>query len=156
MEFNALKKIYSELSNKYDLPNFEELVEDFDIGKIERDSGNILRDIRSVLMEKIIHYVRLMELMISPSQSTPVFMIFLKQIRTEDKEIINLVFKNFVVLELDSFKLDIYSNQDKEVLQINKIFDSWKEMKPNLKKLIEVMDRNWNSSQKKDNKNYFS
>jgi hypothetical protein len=65
MEFEELKKNYEDLKTKFNLPNFDDLIEVFDIGKIERESGNLLRDIRGVLMEKIIHYVRLLELLLN-------------------------------------------------------------------------------------------
>lgn len=156
MELLELKKKYLELKKEYGLPGFDNLNMRFDIGKIERFSGNLLRDIRTVMMERVVHYVRLLELMINPGQSTPVFMIFLKEINTMDKEIMNRVFNSFVSLELMSFKLDVETNEKKEAEHINRIFEVWNNTKEDLNKLIDIMERNWKSGQKRNNKDYFN
>jgi hypothetical protein len=156
MEFEELKKKYKILKKKYGLPGFDEILLDFDIGKLDQESGNLLRDLRGITMEKIVHYVRLLELMVNPSQTTPVFMIFLKEITPADKEVMNRVFKNFVGLELESFKLDVESNEKKEAEYLKNLFKVWLKTREDLKKLVALMERNWNTNQKsKDSKNYF-
>ena len=51
----------------YKLPNFQELLDDFDLLKIcEKDSGYLLRDIRKTIIEKLSAYLQLFELIINP------------------------------------------------------------------------------------------
>ncbi|MDP4039184.1 MAG: hypothetical protein Q8P57_01215 [Candidatus Pacearchaeota archaeon] len=153
MEIEDIKKKYGVLKKKYNLPSFDEVDSDFGIGKIENFSGDILKEIRGAMMEKVVHYVRLMEMMISPSQNSPVFMVFLREINEENKSIMNKVLKSFVGLELSAFRLDIDSKQTKEAEQINKIFTAWNNSKKDLNKLIDMMESNWNGVQK-ENKSY--
>src|SRR3989338_11527315 len=107
MEVDELKIAYANLQRKYEIPSFDELNAIFDIGKIERDSGNLLRDVRRVMVEKVAHYLRLMELMFNPSQASPVFLILLKEVTPADKQILDKVFSAFIEIELASYKLDV-------------------------------------------------
>ena len=151
-----MKKRYEILQKKYKLPEFDNINSRFDIGKIEIYSGNLLRDIRSVMMERVLHYVRLLELMLNPAQATPVFMVLLREINNSDKEVMNRVFNSFVSLELKSFKLDIGSDEEKEAKHIKEIFETWDKTSDDLIKLIDVMERNWKTGQKKKDKDYFN
>ena len=156
MELDELKKRYEVLQKKYKLPGFDELNSRFDIGKIERYTGNLLRDIRAVMMERIVHYVRLLELMLNPGQATPIFMILLREINNLDKEVMNRVFNGFVSLELKSFKLDVDSIDEKEAEHIKEIFEIWNKTRDDLIKLVDIMERNLKSGQKKKDKDYFN
>lgn len=59
MRLNELKDNYSNLQKKYRLPDFDEMNSAFDIGRIKRDSGLLMRDIRRTMSEKISYYMRL-------------------------------------------------------------------------------------------------
>ena len=54
MELDKLKKEYSILKEKYKLPSFKEMDENFEIHKIERESNVLLKNVRKIMMEKIV------------------------------------------------------------------------------------------------------
>jgi len=156
MELKDLKSEYEKLSGKYGLPSFKELNENFEIDRIERDTDCVPREIRKTMMDKIVGYIRFMEMMINPAQAPPMFMIFIKNISDSDRKIIEKVYKNFIELELKSLKLEIDYNEKSEVEAIKNILKIWHDTRPDLRTTIGIMEKNWNSgSTKNKDKAYF-
>ncbi len=158
MELSDLKSEYEKLHKMYSLPSFNEMNSHFDIGKIERDSGNILKDIRKVCSDKISHYLRLLELMLNPSQASPMFLILLKEITVKDKKVMESVFTSFIELEIEAYKLDVKPSLENESVLINKIFSVWNNNSSNLLFLIDILERNWKGVNKQVSKSrdYFN
>ncbi len=158
MELSQLQREYDGIRKLHDLPSFEEMNLIFDIGKIERDSGNLLRDIRKICSEKISHYLRLIELMLNPSQASPMFLILLKEMNLNDRKIIDSVFTSFIELEINSYKLDIKYSAEDESSFIRKIYSVWMQHIPEIEYLIGILERNWKSSNKQPikSRDYFN
>ena len=152
MEVDELKIAYANLQRKYEIPSFDELNAIFDIGKIERDSGNLLRDVRRVMVEKVAHYLRLMELMFNPSQASPIFLILLKEVTPADKHVLDKVFSAFIEIELASYKLDVGSSDADESSFIKKIYGIWNENRSELIKLLNILERNWKNNSAKNHR----
>ena len=142
MKLVEFKKIYEEIRKKHSLPDFEDLNMDFDIGKIRRDSGNLIRDIRRVMMEKIVYYVRLVEVMVNPSQASPIMLMLLKDINSDDKKVIDSVMNNFVELEIASHKLDVLSSVQEESKLINHINSTWNKKRNEVMHLVKILEKN--------------
>jgi len=130
----------------------------FDIGRIKRDSGNLVRDIRRGMVDKIIYYLKLIEVMINPSSASPIFLMLLKEITSEDKKVIDSVLSSFVGLEIAAHKLDISSTEKEEADLVLNIFGVWNEKKPELLRLMQILERNWKQTSviKKNNRDYFN
>ncbi len=158
MEFIELKKIYGDFEKKYNLPSFDEMNSIFEIGKIDVNSGNLLRDIRKFAIEKIAHYVRLIEIMLNPSQASPMFLMLLKEITSKDKKIIEEVFSVFIELEISSYYLDITSSETKEVDILKKVYSVWSAQKSNLEYMIGILEKNSKTNTKPNGKSrdYFN
>lgn len=159
MKLSEFKKVYEQLNVKHSLPSFDNLNTDFDIGKIRRDSGNLIRDIRRVMMEKIVYYVRLVEVMINPSQASPIMLMLLKEINLEDRKIIDSVMNLFVELEIASHKLDVLSNASEESKLINNINSTWSKKRDDVMYLVKILEknlRNKSSSINRKSRDYFS
>ena len=158
MELTELKIEYDSLQKKYNLPAFDEMNRIFDIGKIERDSGNLIRDIRRLAVEKIAHYLRLMELMQNPSQASPMFLMLLKEVNAADKQILDTVFSVFIEIELSSYKLDVDSTDKDEAEFIKKVYIIWNSNRTNLTGLLSILERNWKNMAVRNNKSrdYFN
>lgn len=160
MKIDDLKERYLVLQKKHELPNFDELNLNFDIGRIRRDSGNLLRDIRRVMVEKIVYYNKLVEVMINPSGASPILLMLLKEITNEDKKTIDSVLNSFVELEIESHKLDVFSSETEEIKLINQINNVWKKKKNEVLLLIGILERNLKKTSvpvsSKKNRDYFN
>ncbi len=159
MNLSDFEKLYSELQKKHNLPTFKEMNADFDIGKIKRDSGNILRDIRRMMIEKIVYYIKLLELMINPSQASPIMLMLLKEINLEDRKVIDTVLNSFIELEIEAHKLDVISSENEEAKLVNKVYSVWNKKKEEVLSLIKILERNLGKKPQVSNKkgrDYFS
>lgn len=158
MKVTDFKKIYLDFEKKYSLPSFEEMNDAFDIGKIKRDSGNLIRDIRRAIIEKIVYYLKLTEIIMNPANASPIFLMLLKEVNSDDKKVIDSILNSFVELELEAHSLDITSSEKDEASLINKTYKVWVDNRDNLTHLIKLLQRNWKivkNSQKK-NRDYLN
>jgi len=147
-----LKEAYVGLHKEFNTPGFDELNNIFDIGKIERNSGNLLRDIRRAMVEKVAHYLRLMELMLNPSQASPIFLILLKEVTPADKQSLDKVFSAFIEIELASYRLDVGSKDSDEAEFVKKIYAVWTSNREELLKLLSILERNWKNASVKNHR----
>jgi hypothetical protein len=142
MKFEEFKQKYALLNKTHNLPDFDEMNNSFDIGKIRRDSGNLIRDIRRVMIEKISYYNKLLEMMINPSNASPIFLMLLNEITMEDKKVIESVMNKFVEIEINAHKLDVSSTETEEIKLIKKVFEIWNTEKSEVSYLIGILERN--------------
>ena len=105
-------------------------------------------------MDKIIGYIRFLEMLINPSQAPPSFMLFTKNITSAEKTSLESVYKNFIELELASLKIEIDYSEKEEAELIKNVFDRWTSSKENLKRVVSFMERNWRWTPTKKQKSY--
>ena len=152
-----LKSAYEKLGTKYDLPEFEKLSEDFDVEKnIDKESTFLIRDIRRVAVEKTSAYLQLFETLINPS-APPMFVFsILRNVSSEDKDVIKEIYKILSKLQIEAMKLDIIYNEKSEAKFINEIFNMWQESKPTIYRLIEKFEMNFESDDISKKRSYFA
>jgi hypothetical protein len=155
MDLKELKDGFGKLEKKYGLPCFKDLNENFEIDRIERETDTLIREVRKVMMDKIIGYTRFLEMMLNPSSAPPMFMMFLKDVTKEDKGVIEKVYKSYVELELKALKLEIDYDEKKESDMVKDISKTWNGMKKDMESVLGVMEKNWNMTSKKKEKSYF-
>ncbi len=159
MELSELKQEYEKLRNTHNLPTFEEMNIIFELGKIEKNTGNLLRDIRKICAEKTSHYLRLIELMLNPAQASPIFLILLKEVNAQDKKVMDEVFTSFMDLEIEFYKLDVEYSAEGEANFIKKVYETWNNNVAKILKIIEILERNWKNNNNKQNvksRDYFN
>ena len=111
-----------------------------------------------MMLEKVVYYTKLLELMMNPANASPIFLMLLREITSEDKKVIDSVLSSFVELELAAHRLDVQSKEKEEADFILKTFKTWNDKKEDVDFLIKVLERNWKqvkNSQKKE-RNYFN
>ncbi len=155
MELEQLKKDYAILEKKYKLPKFSVMNEYFEIEKLEKDTDFLLRDVRKIMMEKVVRYIQFVEMMINPSQAPPMFTLFLKNVSQDDRRTLEKIYSDFIKLELSSLRAEIDYSEKGEAELIKKINSTWEESRKDMALAIDIMERNWNSSSAKKDKSYF-
>ena len=147
---------YIELKKQYNLPEFEALAQDFDIEKIsDKESMFLAREIRRAINEKITAYIHLFETLINPA-SPPLFVFkILKNISSQDKEKIQQFYETLSKTQIETMKLDTIYSEESEIEFINKTFKTWQELKPEINKLIESFETNFENSDTIKESSYF-
>lgn len=151
-----MKKDYEKLQKKYGLPSFKELNEEFDIEKAaEHETECLIREIRKLVMEKVIAYLRFIEMLLNPSNAPLFFFALVKGLTASDKRILDKLYDKLGSFELEVIELDCNYNEKAEAEFIKKILLEWKDVREEMLNLIEVLKRNWNQKSKKDERGYF-
>lgn len=156
MELKDFKVEFKKIAKKHKIPSFDELNECFEIDRIERDTDFLLREVRKTMMEKVVSYIRFLEMMLNPAQAPPMFLMFIKTLKEEDVKNLQKVYEKFIEVELLALRLEVDYSEDGEAKSIQKIFDMWNLQKKDLGKILDVMERNWKSvGTEKKERGYF-
>lgn len=154
MDINDLRKEYNRLSKLYKLPDFIYLNERFEIEKIERESGCLLRVIRKVMMEKIINSLNFIELLINPVNAPRMYFAYARTISADERKSIEEIYAAFTELSILSIEMEIDYSERKEAEAIKKISEVWNTQMPKFKTILSNMKKPAAISAKKE-KSYF-
>ena len=153
---DELKQDYEKFKKKYKLPSFQELNEEFDIEKVAaHETDCLLREIRKALMDKVIAYLRFIEMLLNPSNAPMFFLALVKGLTSNDKRILEKVYDKLGAFEIDVIELDCKYSEKEEASFICKIPKEWKGISEDVLKLVEILRRNWTQKSSKNHKGYF-
>jgi len=139
MELDELKKAYSKLEKKYGLPSFKELNENFEIEKIERDTEILLRDVRKVMMEKVVNSLGFLEMFLNPINAPRMYLSYMKSMGAEEQGIVEKVYGMLAGLNILALEGEIDYSEKREADVIAEIFKVWISVKPEFMKLFAGM-----------------
>ncbi|MFH1238310.1 MAG: hypothetical protein ABIH79_01545 [archaeon] len=147
---------YDKFKQKYALPAFDKLSEDFDIEKtIDKEPIFLIREIRRTINEKISAYMHLFETLINPT-ATPMFIFsILRKIDEDNKEKIKDVYKKISRLQIKAMKLDTIYSEKSEVEFIKTSFNEWQDLKKIIFSIIEKFDESIEEENSLKERSYF-
>ena len=151
-----LKKNYKPFQEKYFLPEFNKLNEDFSIEKIaDTETDFLLREILRFISEKFSNYLRVVESIIHPINSPIFIFAIIKSLSQEDLESLKEVYKKLVKQEIKILKLDVLSSEKEEADYIKNSFIVWNDIRNSILKISEKIEKNWDNKFEENNKSYF-
>lgn len=154
MELKDLKNQYGILEKKYHLSSFQELNENFEIDKIDKQTDCLLRLIRKVIMEKIVNSLGFLEFLMNPMNAPRIYLGYARTMSSDDKKEVEKIYNILGELSITSLNMEIdYSEKDEADL-INKICTTWKSIKPGFRNILKNMKLPTNNFIKKE-KSYF-
>lgn len=154
MKLKELKENYEKLVKKYGLPDFDELNKNFEIGKINRDNGVLLRTIRKIIMEKVLNSLGFIEMLLNPVNAPRMYQPFIRTMDVEDKKGIDKIYLSLSDLSMGSLECEIDYNEKNEAELIKKTLATWNEVKPEFRKIFAKI-RKPNSTSAKKEKSYW-
>ncbi len=150
-----LKKKYSELEKKYSLPKFEEMNREFAIEKSDPDSEILFREIIHLIADKFQNYMRFIENLINPANSSMFAFSLMKVIDNGKRTKLSEIYKKISEMEIKLIKLDLKPDESSEADFIKESHKLWNEIKKDLYEIIESAEENWNTKQEENKKGYF-
>lgn len=151
-----LKKEYKIMKEKYSLPAFNEMNEEFSIERLsESETEILLREIRRIIGEKIMGYLRLMESMLNPMNAPMFIHLVVKILSPEEKRRISEIHKELVKKEIQYISLDLEYKEKNEAKFIKEMFKDWQNVKKDLAKIMERVNENWESQVESNDRGYF-
>jgi len=148
-----LKENYEKLAKKHKLPGFDELNQNFDIEKIDRESRVLLKHVRKVVMEKIVNSLSFLEMLLNPMNVPRMYMVYVNSMRESDRKLVSEIYSQFSDLIVLSLDREVEYDEKKEAELIVKITSVWNKNKEEIKKILEGVKKP--VSNEKVEKNYF-
>ncbi len=151
----VLKERYVKIQEKYNLPSFEEMNEEFSIEKAEEEKFDLLiREIRRYVADKMLNYLKFTETLLNPSNAPMFVFSLVKALEAEDKKRLTEIYKKLAKLEIDLIILDLKFLEVKEAEFIRDSFKLWKEISVELLSLVEKVKINWDKDVVKSDKSF--
>jgi hypothetical protein len=151
-----LKKEYEKFKDRYNLPDFSELNELFDIEEIEGETDFLLRKMRRAISEKTSGYLRFIETILNPSNAPMFFFKLVKKLNEEDKEFLTKVYDILGNFEIEILSLELDYSEEKEAEFIKKVFNVFnQEIKIKFLEIIKRLENGDNDKKRESNGSYF-
>lgn len=155
-DLKKLKENYKKVQEKYNLPSFESLNEEFAIEKIaEVETDFLVREIGKTMAEKFSNYMHFVELILNPVSSPLFIFSIIKTLGEEEMKKFNEIYKELAKIEVQLIELDVDFSEEKEAIFINEAYGVWKKIKRNFIEIIEKIKLNWDNKSEKNTKAYF-
>ena len=139
---------------KYNLPEYEALNKEFELYFIEK-SEFLLCNIRRRIHEKLAFFARILEGIIYPNPSSLVNMQEAKFFSDEEKGQITALYKKIVLLERNSNKLDVKSDEKENAEFINLLFKEWPFLTNQMFDILQKIENSWKKEEKSSGESYF-
>ena len=151
-----LKEDYERLRKRHNLPSFKELNEDFQIEKAaETETEILIREVRRFVGDKLTNYLRFIDSLLNPV-NVPMFVFsIIKLIDAEEKKRLSEIYKKLMKKEIKFIELDLEFNEEKEAQFIKDSYELWQEMKKDMLKVMDKINKRWDDKFEANNKDYF-
>lgn len=151
-----LKKEYQKPKEKYGLPDYGKMSEDFDIYKIDqKEVPYLVRTVRRSMNEKISAYLHLLELFLNPNNAPLFVLTALRNLDAKEKESIKEMYNELSKVQLEVMKLDTSYDEKKEAAFIVNTFNQWQKIKPKISKLLDKLGQGIEEEDVSQGKGYF-
>ena len=155
-KLEKLKEEYKIIQEEHSLPSFEDLNREFSIERvIEVETDFLVREVRRQISEKFSGTLRLIDVLLNPS-NTPAFLFpAIKSISKEEKEIMEKIYESISKMEMENIKLDLIYSESEDIKYIKNAFCYWIEIKKDLSGIFSCIENNWGKKSEKANNCYF-
>ena len=139
-----LKKNYEILRKKYSLPNFNEMNRDFEIEKLqEKETETLSREIRRVMVDKNLAYLKFIEMFMNPSNAPMFFLALVKTLDSDSKKLLEELYKDLGMYEIKSIRLDNIYDEKKDAEFIKAYYKKWQDIKEKFEKIMKSVEDSW-------------
>ena len=108
MTLQELKENYKKLKERYNLPNFQEMNENFHIERIaESETELLIKEIRRFVADKMSGYLRFIETLLNPMNVQMFIFSIIKSLRNEDKNKLTEIYNKLSKIEVKLIKIDL-------------------------------------------------
>jgi len=155
-KLTKLKEDYEKLRKRHNLPSFKELNEDFQIEKAaETETEILIREVRRFVGDKLMNYMRFIESLLNPV-NVPMFIFsIIKLIDAEEKKRLSEIYKKLMKKEIKFIELDLEFNEEKEAQFIKDSYELWQEIKKDMLRIMDKINKRWDDKFEANSKGYF-
>jgi len=152
-----LKKEYEKYQNKYSLPDYDGIDDEFELLYIT-DIAEIkfpLRFMRRRMNDKLVWICNIIQSIIQPNPSSIINLEESNFFSKENKIHLSNILRELMQIERRSLALDINQNEKEDAELIKEIYKVYKKLKPDINKISEKMLECWKTERKLEKGHYF-
>lgn len=155
-DLEKLKDNYKKIQEKYNLPSFKSLNEDFGIEKaVEYQTDYLIREIRKFIADKFSNYLRFVETLLQPVNAPMFVYSIVKTCGQKEKESLTETYKKLAKREIEIIELDLQFDEKKEAEFIKDSYKAWQEIKKETLEVIKTIKQNLDNKSEANEKGYF-
>ncbi|GAG98274.1 unnamed protein product [marine sediment metagenome] len=155
-DLEELKKDYIKIQKKHNLPEFEELNEDFQIEKTaEIETDFLIREVRKLVADKLASYLRFVETLLNPTNAPMFVFSIIKTLGADEKKKLSEVYEKLAKNEIRLIELDTVFSEKAEAEFIKNSHKLWQQVKKDTLKILKVVEKNLDNKFETNNKGYF-
>lgn len=151
-----VKENYSNYQKKYDLPKYEELDREFEIGKIDVKSGFYFKDVARTMMNKLGYFAGLLEPAINPPVPTIHSMVEANNIEKEDKEKILKMYKRLLYLGHLEHSHEVAGDERIFAGLVKELWKEWPSLKREMGECMKIILESWIIEKKEEISNRYT
>ena len=149
------KTEYKKIQKKYNLPEFDLLNKEFELGELEKKDF-LLRVLRRKMRDKLIFFCRIIEGILYPTDRSPLLTYESGFFDENLKENLMTLHKTMMLFDRQSLLLEVEATEAKDIEFILKLWKEWPQFKRELIKVIVVMEHSWlSTTQEQKTEGYF-
>jgi hypothetical protein len=147
-----IKSQYPPLAQKYKLPSYEELDQEFELLYIREvcEIARPLSFIRRRINDKIGWVCNMLQALLQPNPSSLVNMKEASFLTREEKEQCQKLLKELMSLERYSLSLDVETSEQNDAEYIKTGITSWKAAKPIIRAITQHLHQGWKQETKRE------
>ncbi len=151
-----LRQNYRKFEQKYKLPSFEELDKEFEILYVHSifEISYPLKFIRRRINDNISWICNMIQTIMQPNPGSIISMEESTFFPKENKEGYQKLLKELMYIERLSLALDIESTEENDAELIKTMFNKWKEIKPKVHEITNILKEGWKKEAVKENRNH--
>lgn len=139
---------YGKLATKYNLPDFEELDNQFEITSLQDVNKKfLLKAIRRRMIDKIVFFNRILESILHPNTQSIISMHENKSFDEDERQKVIKSLRKLMKLDRESLRLDIEPNTISDANFIIKIFEEYKDIKRKINRVASIMEEAWSKEE---------
>ncbi|MFH1071827.1 MAG: hypothetical protein V1743_00180 [Nanoarchaeota archaeon] len=136
-----MKEKFNKLREKYSLPSFEELNDNFDIAQIEKEEA-LLKQVMTKMMEKVEGYAKLLEELIHPENSLAA-MYECNIFNAAEKKKLFQLYKRLLYYSRSGLQAELTYEEKGCAEFIKTTYKEWMSLKKELNEFLEKMKNSW-------------
>jgi len=148
-----IEEKYSKLKAKYNLPDFKEINDFFEISTIEKDDF-LLREIRRKIADKVSLFAGILGGVVS-TEPTPASMIEFGNIEESDAKRAFEIYKKLMYWERYSAEIGAIGDEKNDAKFIKEFYEEWKTLRNDVAELIGKLKEAWKKGTKGMEEGYF-
>lgn len=149
------KTLYDKLQAKHNLPSYEEITKEFELGDLEK-KDDILRAVRRKMRDKLIFFCRILEGVLYPTERSPLTAYESSFFDDYTKMHLSQIHKTLMIFDRQSLLLDIEDTVEKNVEFILTLWKEWPTFKQEISSAVKIMEKAWQSTiEEKSAQGYF-